>query len=55
MAQEKIVAEIARELGLSFSENALDLMVKTLDAGMAPDSMVSLIKDVHNSTISFDS
>jgi hypothetical protein len=45
MSQEKIVAEIARELGLNFTDSIIDTMVRLLDAGMPPESLVRLVQD----------
>lgn len=44
--EEKIIGEIARELGLNFNESSIDLMIRLLDAGMTPDNLVQMLQEI---------
>lgn len=46
MANEKIIQEIAKKLGLNFTESNISLMCKLLEEGMSPDNLVKLLEDV---------
>ena len=46
MNQVKQINEIARELGLNFSEENIGIMIKMLDLGMTSDNLVKLLEDI---------
>ncbi|KAI5170001.1 hypothetical protein PAEPH01_1162 [Pancytospora epiphaga] len=45
MDHEKIVAEIARELGVSITDDAISTMIKLLEGGIHPDNLVKVFQE----------
>lgn len=48
MAHNKYFVHIAHELGLNFTEEAIDLMVGLLESGVTPDNLLKILENSKN-------
>lgn len=46
MSYNKAFTSIAHELGLSFSEEAVEAMLGLLESGVAPDNLIKVLENI---------